>query len=696
MTKKSYFGWFIVFIILLPSTLMCSCGGGDNNVLPATVTVIGMIVDPVGGYGVPDSSVTVRDTNQATLSGTKSLPDGSYSVIVPSGKDIYINVSKPGYASMNTQVYNFTSDMQGNLPIIPAVTGKYMADAFSDHVLGNTWSDASYSGTCWLALDISDTSNDEVKGITVTAEESGPTIVYNNGSDVFMSTAPTRMSFNEPLVGGFGASSGVYTIFLTDELGNSQDLRIPLVPGEITYAFAEWQAVWGYSVSGKVTTTSGSGVAGVTVSLVTGSYAPEKTTTDKNGNYTITNQINGTYSITPSCSVDCSFTPAMITAAIVNGNVIGKNFVIDESTMPLTADATYVSDNSATLNGSYTNPFGETTSAWFEYGTTGSYGNIAGSVQLDSAAGTITAEIAGLSQLTTYHYRIVTSTAGLTFYGDDKTFTTLKTPEVIVSGLNSPKFLAVDASNVYWTDYSSVSKVSKNDRIVTILAFNLNDPWAIAVDATNVYWSEYYGFAIKKVSINGGAVTTLASAGNDYGIAIDADNVYWNNPYISKVSKNGGAVTHLADSIGTGIAVDSKNVYWTEYGVGGAVKKVALTGGSEVTIATADFANSIAVDSTSVYYPDGGLIKKIGIDGGTVTSLTSEHHGVYVLAIDSTYVYWIESLDWGAALKKVSKEGGTIVTLAQLASDNYYGIALDDTYVYWAASGEIKRIPKSY
>lgn len=710
MTKNYYSGCLIVFMALLASTFF-ACGGsgggsgGGGNSNPGTsVTLIGKIVDPVNDAPVPDATVSVRDKSNATLSSTISLADGSYNVTVPAQQDIYIDVSKPGYTSLNTVFYNFRFDMQGNLPIILSTDGKSIADAFNNRVLGNSWSDASYSGTCWFLLEILDLSDNEVKGITVNAEPGVPTIVYNNGSDFFSTTGPSWSSSSQPQIGGFGGSAGFYTLFLIDTQGHSQNLKIPMVPGEMTYAYADWTYLWSHSVSGKVKTTSGSGVDGVTVSLMTGSYAQENTVTVNNGNYTINGQVDGSFTITPSSGTGSSFTPAVRTITIAGGNISGQDFVIDQAIVPLTGGARYVSGNAATLYGSYTTPFATTTSAWFEYGVTISYGSATSPFELGGAQQMISSAIGGLAKLTTYHYRLVASTGGIKFYGNDKTFTTPAPPEeILLSGLDLPVYLAVDAANLYWSDRSSISKLSKNDQSVTVLASSRPSP--LVVDASSVYWTDY---DIKKMSLNGGTVTTLAPSGSSNYIAIDANNVYFTFPYISMVSKNGGTTTSFTLSGGNaGIAVDSSSVYWAVYGAigsgygnGGSVKKVALTGGPVITLAAADYAYSIAADSTSVYYCDGGLIKKIDTNSGIVTSLTSVPNCGFALTIDSTYIYWIggTSDNSGLALYKVSKAGGTITTLALLPVTNYYSIVVDDNYVYWATwdYGEIRRVPKSY
>jgi hypothetical protein len=80
---------------------------------------------------------------------------------------------------------------------------------------------------------------------------------------------------------------------------------------------------------------------------------------------------------------------------------------------------------SATLNGAV-NPMGLTTNVHFQYGTTTSYGSTTAS---HSYAGNTTqavsANIAGLSPNTTYHFRLVGINNAGTTYGSDRTFTTL-------------------------------------------------------------------------------------------------------------------------------------------------------------------------------------------------------------------------------------------------------------------------------
>jgi hypothetical protein len=120
------------------------------------------------------------------------------------------------------------------------------------------------------------------------------------------------------------------------------------------------------------------------------------------------------------------------------------------------------------------------------------------------------------------------------------------------------------------------------------------------VDATSVYWTNVGACetdggvctgtgALMKAALGGGSITTLASWPAPSGrlpgpIAVDATSVYWannnwanNNPRfaLKKVSLDGGTPTTLASGQGlsAGIAVDGTSVYWTNF-VDGTVMKL--------------------------------------------------------------------------------------------------------------------------
>ena len=75
-----------------------------------------------------------------------------------------------------------------------------------------------------------------------------------------------------------------------------------------------------YSVSGTVSTATGVGIAGVTVS--TGSVS---TTTNSSGAYTLGNLANGGYSLTPSLG-GYAFSPSSRSVTVSGANVSGQNF----------------------------------------------------------------------------------------------------------------------------------------------------------------------------------------------------------------------------------------------------------------------------------------------------------------------------------------------------------------------------------
>jgi len=90
-----------------------------------------------------------------------------------------------------------------------------------------------------------------------------------------------------------------------------------------------------------------------------------------------------------------------------------------------TNPATNVASSSATLNGSL-NPRGSTTTVYFQYGPTTSYGSTTPmQTQTGNTVRPISANISGLLASHLYHFRIVASNSAGTTYGSDRTFTTL-------------------------------------------------------------------------------------------------------------------------------------------------------------------------------------------------------------------------------------------------------------------------------
>ena len=91
----------------------------------------------------------------------------------------------------------------------------------------------------------------------------------------------------------------------------------------------------------------------------------------------------------------------------------------------ITRAATAVNSTQPTLNGTV-NPNGETTTYFFEYGTTTAYGNTSETKSADAGDNdlAIFVGITDLTQNTVYHYRVVAQNNSGKSYGADETFTT--------------------------------------------------------------------------------------------------------------------------------------------------------------------------------------------------------------------------------------------------------------------------------
>jgi hypothetical protein len=92
--------------------------------------------------------------------------------------------------------------------------------------------------------------------------------------------------------------------------------------------------------------------------------------------------------------------------------------------LAITNPATVITSSSARLNGTV-NPHGLSTTVYFQYGRTTSYGSrTPNQTKTGNTYQNVSANISGLTTRTTYHFRIVGSNGAGTRYGSDRTFTT--------------------------------------------------------------------------------------------------------------------------------------------------------------------------------------------------------------------------------------------------------------------------------
>jgi hypothetical protein len=249
-------------------------------------------------------------------------------------------------------------------------------------------------------------------------------------------------------------------------------------------------------------------------------------------------------------------------------------------------------------------------------------------------------------------------------------------PVLLASGHEFGR-IAVDASSVYFTDGNAgtVMKVPIAGGPTTTLAVGQAGARAVAVDATHVYWTSYSSAgcpddggpcspdgAIRRVPIGGGIVTTLASG----------------------------------QESPAGLAVDEQNVYWTSLGIriqDGSVRKVARAGGTPTTLAADQWGvgADIAVGSGYVFWTgnSGGAetatVRKVPIDGGAVSVVVSGSSNGAGIAVDPWRIYWVSFDVSGGSVRSAPIEGGTPTVLADQVSPR--GLAIDGTNVYWTESG---------
>ena len=256
------------------------------------------------------------------------------------------------------------------------------------------------------------------------------------------------------------------------------------------------------------------------------------------------------------------------------------------------------------------------------------------------------------------------------------------------------------------------NKQCQNGNCVTVdgpetLADKLDSPHDLAIDDSFVYFVEDDSTqgTVKKVAKTGGVVTTLATnLAEPLAIAADDNNVYWlernngSNGRLGKVSKNGGQVTAIVTDLHNAqnhLAVAGGFLYFGDgkAGGGGVIKKVGVNGGTTVIVEGNGLLNlntAIAVDNGQVYFGnDYDKVLRVPISGGAVTELGSgEPSG---LAIGGSWIYWTEYSN--GKVMRMPINGGAAINIAS-NSNSAADLVVDGSYVYWIESnnpGKVKR-----
>ncbi|MCX6301008.1 MAG: DUF1566 domain-containing protein [Bacteroidia bacterium] len=133
------------------------------------------------------------------------------------------------------------------------------------------------------------------------------------------------------------------------------------------------------------------------------------------------------------------------------GNEISFATIALNPPLATTTAATLITNTTTTLNGTV-NANGQNTIVSFEYGLTISYGQFITATQSPvsgTSNTTVNSNITGLTEGTTYHFRVKAESAGGTVYGNDVTLTT-STSGVIVSDYDGNIYNVVTIGTQHW------------------------------------------------------------------------------------------------------------------------------------------------------------------------------------------------------------------------------------------------------
>ncbi len=549
-------------------------------------------------------------------------------------------------------------------------------------VAGRAWNGSNYDyalarynpdGT----LDTSFNTTGKVMTAFGSAEDSGQRVVVQADGkilmvgDTYSGTTPgydigvVRYNANGSLDTGFG-SGGKAVFHLGGSSESGRGLAVQpdgrIVISGISNVSDDHQdiALVRLTSAGALDSTFGSGAGYVITAVGVGADVSNAAALQGDGKILVAGHVfnaNEDFAIArynANGSLDASFRgSAIVTTPIGTGNDYGMNLAVQSNggilvvggaqtasgfdfaiaryygdsipPVAVTQAASAATTSGATLNGT-ANPAGLATTAWFEYGTTTSYGTSTAAQNPGAGLNPIAVNqaVTGLLDGTLYHYRIVAQNAGGTSYGMDMTFTTLIDPEIVVEepvGLD----LVDDAASVGYGDVLLDSNAVKTFTVRNTGTTPLRN-LAITKDGTNA--ADFTVSAISTpVSAGGSTTFTVTFAPGALGARAAAIHIASNdvdeNPF--DIALTGTGVTPeigLEQPAGTNLVDGSASIGYGAVAIGSSNAKtftIKNTG-------TAPLAGiAVTVDGThsgNYVVSTSGMSTTVAIGGSTTFTVT--------------------------------------------------------------------------